>query len=77
MREQPSATSRVVASYVRGTVLDNLGCQRAAGGFRCDVRRLGGGPRGYVPAEVLKPAVSPDGGVAVGPDDSALRAGGG
>jgi hypothetical protein len=36
---------------------------------------LGGGPRGYVSAEFLKPAVSPDGSVATGPDDSALRAG--
>jgi hypothetical protein len=36
---------------------------------------LGGGPRGYVSAEYLKPAVSPDGSVATGTDDSALRAG--
>ena len=41
----------------------------------CDVQQLGGGPRGYVVAEFLKPAVSPDGSVATGPDDSALRAG--
>jgi hypothetical protein len=41
----------------------------------CDVQQLGGGPRGYVAAEFLKPAVSPDGSVATGVDDSALRAG--
>lgn len=41
----------------------------------CDVQELGGGPRGYVSAEFLKPAVSPDGSVATGIDDSALRAG--
>lgn len=34
-----------------------------------------GGPRGYVSADYLKAAVSPDGSVATGPDDSALRAG--
>ena len=58
-----------------GTILDNLGCQRADGRVWCDVQQLGGGPRGYVPVEFVKPAVSPDGSVATGPDDSALRAG--
>jgi hypothetical protein len=59
----------------RGTILDNLGCQRAQGRDWCDVQRFGGGPRGYVPAEHLRPAISPDGSAAMGPDDSALRAG--
>lgn len=75
LREQPSATARVFATYAAGTLLDNLGCQRAGGRVWCDVQRFGGGPRGYVAAEFLEPAVSPDGRVAVGPDDSALRAG--
>ena len=75
LREQPSTTARIAASYAPGTVLDNLGCQRAEGRIWCDVQQLGGGPRGYVSAEFLKPAVSPDGSVATGPDDSALRAG--
>jgi hypothetical protein len=75
LREQPSATARIVARYAPGTILDNLGCQRTDGRFWCDVQRLGGGPRGYVSAEFLRPAVSPDGNVATGPDDSALRAG--
>jgi hypothetical protein len=29
LREQPSTTARIVASYAPGTILDNLGCQRA------------------------------------------------
>ena len=75
LREQPTITARIVASYAPGTILDNLGCQHAEGRIWCDVQQLGGGPRGYVAAEFLKPAVSPDGSVATGPDDSALRAG--
>jgi heat shock protein HslJ len=75
LREEPSTAARVVTRYAPGTILDNLGCQRAAGRVWCDVQQLGGGPRGYVAAEFLKPAVSPDGSVATGPDDSALRAG--
>ena len=75
LREQPSTTSSVVGTFASGTILDNLGCQRADGRVWCDVQPLGGGPRGYVAAEYLKPAVSPDGSVAKGPDDSALRAG--
>ena len=75
LRESPSTASRVVASYPRGTVLDNLGCRSVDDRVWCDVQPLGGGPRGYVVAEFLKPAVSPDGSVATGPDDSASRAG--
>ncbi len=75
LREQPSITASIVARYAPGTILDNLGCQRAENRIWCDVQQLGGGPRGYVAAEFLKPAVSPDGSVATGPDDSALRAG--
>jgi len=75
LREQPSITARIVASYAPGTILDNLGCRRAEGRIWCNVQQLGGGPRGYVAAEFLKPAVSPDGSVATGPDDSALCAG--
>jgi heat shock protein HslJ len=75
LREQPSVTAKILTSYAPGAILDNLGCQRAAGRIWCDVQLLGGGPRGYVSAEFLKPAVSPDGTIAKGPDDSALRAG--
>ena len=52
-----------------------LGCRLAEGRIWCDVQKLGGGSRGYVAQMYLKPAVSPDGSVATGPDDSALRAG--
>jgi heat shock protein HslJ len=75
LREQPSLTARVIATFAPGTILYNLGCQRAEGRAWCDVQPFGGGPRGYVAAEYLKPAISPDGNAAMGPDDSALRAG--
>jgi heat shock protein HslJ len=75
LREQPYTSARILAKYARGTILDNLGCQRLQGRVWCDVQMLGGGPRGYVAAEYLRPALSPDGSAAMGPDDSALRAG--
>jgi hypothetical protein len=75
LRDGPSRTARVTASFEAGTVLDNLGCREAGGRVWCDVQLFGGGPRGYAAAEFLHPAVSPDGSVATGPDDSALRAG--
>jgi heat shock protein HslJ len=75
LREQPDSSARILTSYRRGTILENLGCKRAQGRAWCDVQQLGGGPRGYVAAEYLRPAISPDGSAATGPDDSALRAG--
>jgi hypothetical protein len=75
LREEPSTASPVIAAYAPGTILDNLGCRMASGRVWCDVQQLGGGPRGYVAAAFLKPAISPDGSAAMGPDDSALRAG--
>ena len=75
LRAEPSVTARVLMRYRPGTLLDNLGCRQVQGRFWCDVQQLGGGPRGFVAAEFLKPAVSPDGSAAMGPDDSALRAG--
>lgn len=75
LREEPSTSSKIIARYTPGTILDNLGGLRSEGRVWCDVQQLGGGPRGFVASEYLKPAVSPDGSVATGPDDSALRAG--
>jgi hypothetical protein len=75
LREQPSTTARVVDHLARGVVLDNLGCRESEGRSWCDVQPLGGGPRGWVAAEYLEPAVAPHGAVMIGPDDSALRAG--
>jgi hypothetical protein len=75
LREQPSSSARILARYRPGTILDNLGCQHAQGRVWCDVQQFGGGPRGYVAAESLRPAISPDGSAAMGPDDSASRAG--
>jgi hypothetical protein len=73
-REQPTTASKIINTYPAGTILDNLGCLRADGRIWYDVQQLGGGPRGYVAAEFLAPAVSPDGSVATGPDNSAYRA---
>lgn len=75
LRERPSTSAKIIAGFASGAILDNLGCLRAEGRVWCDVQQLGGGPRGYVAAEFLKPAVSPNGAVATGPDTSALRAG--
>lgn len=75
LREQPSTTAKIIARLPPGSILDNLGCRLAEDRVWCDVQPLGGGPRGYAAAEYLQPAVSPDGSVATGPDDSALRAG--
>ena len=75
LREEASTTARAIARYAPGTVLDNLGCREAEGRVWCDVQELGGGPRGYVAAEFLTPAISPDGSAHFGADDSAARAG--
>lgn len=75
LREQPSTSAAVLATYAPGTILDNLGCRAESDRTWCDVQQLGGGPRGYVSAEFIKPAVAPDGSIPIGPDDSALRAG--
>ena len=75
LRAEPSIDAPVLATYAPGAILDNLGCRFAEGRNWCDVQRLGGGPRGFVAAEFLSPAISPDGSAATGPDDSALRAG--
>ena len=75
LREQASNTSKSIARYPNGTIFSNLGCKQVKNKYWCDVQPLGGGPRGYVLGDFLKPAVSPDGSVAMGSDDSALRAG--
>ena len=75
LRAQPSTSADILGSYPAGTILDNLGCQRAGDRVWCDVQQLGGGPRGYVAADYLKPAVGPDGSVPMGPETTSLRAG--
>ena len=74
-RATPSTSAEILITYPSDTILDNLSCQRAENRVWCDVQQLGGGPHGFVAAEFLSPAVSPDGSVITGPDDSALRAG--
>jgi heat shock protein HslJ len=75
LREQPTLEAKVLKGLPAGSILDNLGCEQAGGRTWCDVQEFGGGMRGYVAADYLMPAVSPDGSVARGPDMSAERAG--
>ena len=75
LRDGPALSARRVAAYPEGTILNNLGCESAAGRNWCDVQEVGGGPRGYVAAEFLVAALAPDGSIPSGPDESALRAG--
>ena len=74
LRELPSTAARIVAAYGPGTILDNMGCGRTEGRVWCYVKQLGEGPQGYVAAEFLTPALSPDGTAATGPNDSPSRA---
>lgn len=75
LRETASTSARVTATVKRGTILSNLGCSSEGGQAWCDVRPLTGEARRYVAVRQIKPAVSPHGAVATGPDNSALRAG--
>jgi hypothetical protein len=75
MRKGQSATSGVVAKVPLGARLSNLGCAAVADKAWCDVQPVAGGTRGFVSADFLKPAIGPDGAVATGEDDSALRLG--
>ncbi|HSM14618.1 MAG TPA: hypothetical protein VLA66_11180 [Thermoanaerobaculia bacterium] len=75
LRFEPAAEAGLAGSVARGSILDNLGCRSVDERVWCDVQAPGSGPRGFVPLEALEPAVSPDGSVAAGPDDSAERAG--
>lgn len=75
LRESASTASTVVARLEPGKILDNLGCETAEGRVWCYVQPLGGGPVGFVAAEFIEPALSPNGAVMTGPDDSAYRAG--
>lgn len=75
LHQEPSLSAAVITTFSTGKVLDNLGCRQAEGRTWCDVQPLGGGPRGFVAAELLEPAVAPHGAAARGEDDSALRAG--
>jgi heat shock protein HslJ len=75
LRQEPATTAPILATFDRGTILDNLGCEPGERHDWCYVQPLGGGPVGYVAAEYLQPAISPSGEAMTGPDDSALRAG--
>jgi heat shock protein HslJ len=75
LRAAPSTSAGTLSRFPNGAVLHNLGCERGEGRIWCDVQPFRGGPRGYVAADYLTPAISPNGAAIMGPDDSALRAG--
>jgi len=75
LRAAASTSAATLTTFQSGAVLSNLGCARAEGRIWCDVQPFRGGPRGYVAADYLVPAVSPNGAAIMGPDTSALRAG--
>jgi len=57
-----------------GDILTNFGCRTISDRLWCDVRPFRGGARGFVPADVLRAAIGPDGAIALGVDDSKRRA---
>ena len=71
----PKETAERVTTLEQGAILQNRGCSESAGQVWCDIRSLRGNVRGYALAAFLKPAKGPDGIVAIGMDDSRLRAG--
>ncbi|MEM1372794.1 MAG: SH3 domain-containing protein [Pseudomonadota bacterium] len=73
LRSQPSEDAGIIADVPLGAVLANLGC-REEGALWCEVRSFRGGPRGFVLASDLRPAVAPDGTIPTGLDDSDKRA---
>ena len=76
--DKPDSSSDLIQTYPPGTLLDNLGCFiENDNDWWCDVQQLGGGKRGFVSANKLMPAVSPDGSIFRGLDNSAIRAGNG
>lgn len=75
LRSGASTTSAVVAQLATGTVLNHFGCSSQGARGWCDVQPVAGGPRGFVAAEFLRPAIGLNGTPLVGDNDSALRAG--
>ena len=77
LMEAPATTGRVLGTYPPGASFDNLGCRWVHAQLWCDVQPPGGGPRGYLPFDVLQPALSspPEASVMDGEDDPALRDG--
>lgn len=75
LRTRPATDADAFARFSAGALLDNRGCRSVGEEAWCDVQELGGGARGFVPVASVEPAVSPDGSVPMGPDDSSIRAG--
>ena len=74
MRAAPNAEARVVASVEAGAILFNLRCRRIEEHDWCEVRPLRRRVNGFIVAAGIQPALGPDGVVAMGMDDSQLRA---
>lgn len=75
IHSEASIESQVTGQFARGSVLNNLGCKAGTDRAWCDTQPIAGGTRGFVAAEFLRPAISPNGAPLRGVDDSALRAG--
>src|SRR6056297_2279483 len=75
LRAVPSTGAEVLDRLPSGALLSNLGCEAVSGRVWCDVQRIEGGARGHVAFAYLRPAAGPDGQVARGLDQSAVRAG--
>lgn len=74
LHDTPAFDAPTIQIFDRGTVLSNLGCEYASNQVWCRVETIRGKMRGYALAEYLQPAVSPEGTVPVGDNDSVLRA---
>jgi heat shock protein HslJ len=75
LRGAPSTDAEILDQFGDGSILSNLGCAVSGERTWCDVQPMQGGPRGFVAASYLRPAVAPDGVPHFGADDSPLRAG--
>lgn len=75
LSDGPALDAEILSKLDAGAILRNFGCMVHEGRTWCDVQALRGGPRGFVEAGALRPAVGPDGTTPAGPDDSARRAG--
>jgi len=70
----PSVDAPIVANLDDRTMLSNLGCETAEDHVWCSIKTIRGKLRGYTLARYLKPAISSDGTVLTGTNNSALRA---
>lgn len=70
----PNRQSEAILTVSSGAILTNLGCEPADDHLWCEVKDGQNGVKGFVSASHLRPAIGPDGTVAMGVDDSRKRA---